>query len=134
MPRRASSSVPYVWILVGIVVVVAGVAGVYYLYNSVSDPYRTLAPLDVKAYMENSNSLRGNVYKLAGTISNQLAWSPADGRLFSVDADADFGGDPVPLLVPPQFNHVNIQKGQRFLFEIEVVDKGILKTKDLKKV
>ena len=58
-----------------------------YLWITLSDPYRTLTPIDVGTYLDNANSLRGNVYKLTGTIDSELAWSPGQGRLFSVLAD-----------------------------------------------
>jgi hypothetical protein len=115
-----------------IIVFLAGsLGGGYFLYNTVSDPYRTLTALDTQSYMQNSNSLRGNTYKLSGTIGNQLSWSPI-GRLFSVDVEG--GNDVVPLLVPPEFNQINIQKGQKFYFQVEVGDKGLLKAKAIKKV
>ncbi len=43
-----------------------------------------MATLDVKAYLENANSLRGNVYKIEGEVTNALAWSPSTGRLIAV--------------------------------------------------
>jgi hypothetical protein len=134
MPRRASSSVPLSWIVVGVLILAAAVAGAYLITHKVSDPYRTLSTLDVKAYLENSNSLRGNVYKLSGTVGAQLAWSHLKGRLFSVETDDSNGGDPVPLLIPAELNHVNVQKGQRFIFQVEVIDKGILLAKAISKV
>jgi hypothetical protein len=133
MPRRASSSTSPVWILAAAVLLIASVAGGYFLYNNVSDPYRTLSVLDVGSYLENSNSLRGNTYKISGTIANSLSWSPTVGRLFSVDVESNSGGDVLPLLIPAEFNQVNIQKGQKFNFEIEVGDKGLLKAKGIKK-
>jgi hypothetical protein len=104
-----------------------------YLWITLADPYRTLAPIDVPAYLDNANSLRGNVYKLTGTIDSELAWSPTQGRLFSVLAD---GGksEVLPLLIPPAFDHINIQKDQRFSFKIQVGDKGILKAADMRKI
>ena len=131
MPRRASSSANPVWILAIIIFLAASVGGGYFLYNTVSDPYRTLTPLDTQGYLQNSNSLRGNTYKLSATIENQLSWSPV-GRLFSVDVEG--GGDVLPVLVPPEFNAINIQKGQKFYFQVEVGDKGLLKAKGIKKV
>ena len=116
--------------LVVAALVLAAIAGGYFVYGRVSDPYRTMAALPVDDYLDNSNSLRGNVYKLDGTVSKSLEWSSVGGRLFSVDAS---GGNVLPVLVPPQFNHVNIEKGQRFYFKIEVGDKGILRAQDVKK-
>lgn len=133
MARRASSSVSIIWIVAGVLILGAAVTGIYFLSHKVSDPYRTLSPFDVKAYLENSNSLRGNIYKLNGTVGTQLAWSREKGRLFSVETEAD-GGDPVPLLIPAELNHINVQKGQRFIFQVEVVDKGILLAKGINKV
>ena len=88
-----------------------------------------MSSLPVPDYLQNSNSLRGNVYKLEATITQSLEYSPTGGRLFSVDA----GGEQLPVLVPPQLNNVNIERGQKFFFKIEVSDKGILKAQDVKK-
>ena len=134
MPRRASSSANPVWILAIVIFVVASMAGGYFLYNTASDPYRTLTELDTDAYLQNSNSLRGNTYKLRGTIADSLAWSQSAGRLFSVEVEKSSGSDMIPLLIPPEFNQVNIQKGQKFYFQVEVGDKGLLKVKGIKKV
>ena len=131
MPRRASSSANPVWIVIIVVFLAASLGGGYYLYNTVSDPYRTLNQLDTQSYLQNSNSLRGNTYKVSGTIENQLSWSPI-GRLFSVDVEDS--SDVLPILVPPEFNQINIQKGQKFYFQVEVGDKGLLKAKGIKKV
>lgn len=107
----------------------------YFLYNWTKDPYRTLTTLDPREYMENSNALRGNKYKIRGTVDNaSLQWSPTQGRLISVDVDTDDGRTaPLGLLVPPEFNSVNIQKGQKFYFQVEVGDKGILTVKGITK-
>jgi hypothetical protein len=119
------------WIAAVVALLVGLLVGGYFVYKVVSDPYRTVTPLDVTAYMQNANSLRGNVYKLEATIANQLAWTPVAGKLYSVEADS---GNVLPILVPPEFNAVNLQKGQHYFLQIEVIDKGILKLRDLKKV
>jgi hypothetical protein len=134
MPRRASSSANPVWILAIVVFIVASMAGGYYLYNTASDPYRTLTALDTEAYLQNSNSLRGNTYKIRATIVDQLAWSAETGKLYSVEVEKSTGSDVIPLLIPPEFNSINIQKGQKFYFQVEVGDKGLLKVKGIKKV
>ena len=108
MARRASSSVPPA-LIIGALILLAGVlVGGWFIYHTVSDPYRTLAPLDVPAYLDNANSLRGNTYKVSATISNQLAWSPTAGRLYAVEVENR--GEILPILIPAQFNDINIQK------------------------
>jgi hypothetical protein len=130
MARRASSSAHPVWVLIAFALVLAAIVGGSFLHRRVSDPYRTMTTLPVQDYLQNSNSLRGNVYKLDATIAASLEWSPA-GRLFSVDVSS---GDILPVLVPAEFNHVNMERGQRYYFKIEVGEKGVLRAQDVKKV
>ena len=42
--------------------------------------------------------------------------------------------DILALLVPAEFNQLNIQKGQHYFFKIEVGDKGVLRVRDIRKV
>src|SRR5277367_5448867 len=129
MARRASSSVHPVWMLIAAGLLIAALAAGYFLFGKMSDPYRTMTSLPVQDYLQNSNSLRGNVYKVEATVTQVLEVSRTVGRLFSVDA----GGEELPILVPTQFNSINIERGQRFFFKVEVSDKGILKAQDVKK-
>jgi hypothetical protein len=129
MARRASSSAPPFWIIAALLLGLAAVAGGYLIYGHTGDPFRTIPALPVADYLQNSNSLRGNVYKIDATIAKSIDWSPKVGRLFSVEV----GSDVLPVLVPPQFNQINIERGQRYLFKIEVGDKGIIRAQDVKK-
>jgi hypothetical protein len=133
MARRASSSTNPLWLILAAVIALAAIAGGYALYGKASDPYRTMTPLPVQDYLDNANSLRGNSYKLDAIVSKSLDWSPTAGRLYSVDLSSDPKSDVLPILIPPQFNHVNIERGQRFFFKIEVAEKGILRVQDVKK-
>jgi hypothetical protein len=133
MPRRASSRTHPVSLVVALILLAGVLGGGAYLWVILSDPYRTLTPIDVEVYLDNANSLRGNVYKLSGTIDEELAWSPTEGRLYSVVADGS-KTDVLPLIIPPELNYVNIQKDQRFDFKIEVGDKGILTASSLRKI
>src|SRR6476660_1422615 len=131
MARRASSSAHPVWILVGVALLIGAITGGYFLFSHAGDPYRAMTELPVADYLENSNSLRGNIYKIDATIAQRLdSWPTSAGRLFSVE----IGKDVLPIRVPAQFNQVNIERGQRYYFKIEVGEKGILTAQDVKKV
>ena len=95
MARRASSSPPPMRVLLTAAVMVALAGGAYALYGWVSDPYRKVPPLPVHSYLENANSLRGNVYRLDATVSQALEYSARSGRLFSV---TDSEGEVVAIL------------------------------------
>ena len=104
-------------------------AAIYLLGSKDSNPARTTPPLDVASYLANANSLRGNIYKLEGTVAESLAWSPDSGRLIAVQTEDDI----IPILVTPDFNSMNIQKEQRLEFILEVDEKGILCTRKVTK-
>ncbi len=128
MPRRASSSAHPLWLVAAALLVVAAIAGGL-LIRSQGDPFRTVAPLPVKDYLENSNSLRGNIYKLDATVAKSIDWSASSGRLFAVESN----GEMLAILVPPQLGAMNIERGQRFIFKIEVGNKGVLRVQEVRK-
>ena len=102
-----------------------------YFLGSTGVPYRTTPEFPVEEYLATSSALRGNSYRLTGAVLNSIAWSPESGRLISVEpAGSD---SPVPLVVPSQLGEVNIQKGQKFHFLVEVRENGILYAKDMTK-
>jgi hypothetical protein len=129
MARRASSSINPIWLIAAAIAIAGGIGGVLMFKGSVGDPFRTLTPFPVAEYMQNSNSLRGNTYKIECVVGEQLKYTNSE-RLFSVEV----GGEPVGLLVPAELRGVNIQKGQRFLFRVEVGDKGVIRAVEAKKV
>ena len=113
--------------MVAIVLILAAFVGSRFLITTTLQSFRTAAPLDVTTYLENANSLRGNVYKIQGEVLNSLGWSPTKGRLIAVGVDG--GKQVIPVLVTTSFSHINIQRGQRFVFLLEVGDKGIVRLK-----
>jgi hypothetical protein len=134
MARRAQSGIHPVWIVVIVVILAGAVGGGSLLMRGVNDPYRTLQALDIKTYLDNANSLRGNVYKIEGKISNSLAWSPTKGRLFSVEVGSGSETGVIAVLIPATLNQINVQKGQRFTFKIEIVQDGIILAQDMVKL
>ena len=106
MPRRASSSASPLWIGIAVVGFAAVLGAGHFFQRGVADPFRTMTPLPVQDYLENSNSLRGNSYKLDGTIGSQIHAVDGVGRLYSVGLP---GGEMLAVFVPPDFNQINIE-------------------------
>lgn len=131
MARKKRSSFNPVWIILAAALILVGIIGAQFFGKTGGEPYRTTELLDVESYLENSNSLRGNVYRIEGEVVNALAWSPTGGRLIAVSVEDN--SEVIPVLVPTSFNDINIQKGQRFVFMLEVDDKGMLRTRNLTK-
>lgn len=133
MARRASTRINPGWWVAALLLCAVAIAGGRYLFDYFGDPFRTLQPLDMKVYLENANSLRGNVYKTRGTIDKSLGWHPAKGRMFSVRIEGEDGSAPLPVLVPATLNHINVQKGQQFNLQIEVGSGGVVVVQDMRK-
>ena len=140
MARRANSKIRPLWIaLILGALVLAAVVGAL-VQTSGGDPFRTDPELDLDEYLANANSLQGNVYKVHGAISQSLGYSREKGRLFSVNVSGRDGGSEggtsggvLPVLVPPKLSYLNLQKGQRYVFRLEVGDAGVLRALDMKK-
>lgn len=131
MARRSKSTFKPIWIIAAVALVIVAFLGSSLFISTTGDPFRTYPTLDVTAYLDNANSLRSNVYKIEGEVLSSLAWSPSGGRLFAISVEK--GNQVIPILITNEFNQVNIQKGQKFIFLLEVDDKGILRTKKLQK-
>lgn len=84
-------------------------------------------------YLENANSLRGNTYRLEGVITSSLGSSPEKGRLFSLQITHDQSDLPVPVLVPPGYQILNLQKGQKYQIKVLVNDQGLLQIEEITK-
>jgi len=129
MARRRKSPPRSSWLFGLAILGILLSVGLYLLGTKDSNPARTTPPLDIESYLSNANSLRGNIYKLKGTVSESLAWSPESGRLIAVETEEKM----VPVLVTPEFNAMNIQKEQVLMFILEVDEKGILRTRQVTK-
>lgn len=138
MARRAKSKFKPAHLL-GSVVVVAIVAFLGFKMLSKgggsSGGFIGVNDLSVREYLDNSNALGGNTYRIEGSIDGRLDnWPSSNGRLFSVLVDDGDNTAPLPVHVPAKFNGTNIQRGQRYRFKVEVqAGTGILQVEDLSK-
>ena len=141
MPRRASSGISRGQI-VGLSIVVLGICVVAFLLIRImsgeilggGSKASSATVLSISDYLENANSLRGNVYQVSGVIEEQLKWTPENGRLFSLEAN--HGGDttPIPIRVPQEFSTQNIDRGAEFRFIVEVGKDGLLIAQNIEKI
>jgi hypothetical protein len=133
MPRRANSGVPPQTIAIGVVALVALALVGWRVIGRRDDPFAGVTPLDAADYLTNAKSLMGNVYTVRGTVSEQLRWTPQDGRLFSVLVGTPGDESPLAIKVPQEFSSQNIQTGQEFVFKVEVGRGGVLIARGLQK-
>ncbi|HSI65269.1 MAG TPA: hypothetical protein VLE43_19235 [Candidatus Saccharimonadia bacterium] len=137
MARRAKSQ----FTALHLIAVIAGVSLIAFLGYKVmkgsgaSSGFADTTDLNLREYMENSNALSNNTYRLEGTIEDRLDnWRSSQGRLFSVLVDDGNERSAVGVVVPEKFNGTNIQRGQRFKFKVTVQSgTGVLEVVDLTK-
>lgn len=133
MGRRASTRTSPIWIILLVIVFLAAALLGHVMFGQAKDHFRTYSSLDIASYLDNANSMRGNVYKVTGKVHNLLSWNPDVGRLISVEVD-DLSPQLIPVLVPFEHETINLQKGQDFSFLLRVEEQGILTAADLKKL
>jgi hypothetical protein len=133
MARRASSKLHSGWILIIVAAIALAVGLGVLLQNEEAEPFRTVPTLDLNDYLNNANSLQGNIYKVKGVINQSLGYSRSKGRLFSVEVPNGSEDEVLPILVPPELSYLNLQKGQHYTFRLEVGEMGILRAREMKK-
>lgn len=119
------------WVVAIILMVGSSIGASFFIFGRTSDPFSAMEQLSPRNYLDNANSLRGNLYKLEGVIDNSLAWSPSEGRLYSVQVEENGTTELLPILVPPELNHINIQRGNRMHFKVRVQRAGILVAEEI---
>ena len=134
MPRRASS-VPNIGTILGIVAVVAAAA--FAIKVVVGDkPGRTLdgTPLDMRAAVENANSLRGNEYVVQGKTDDRLDWDPEHGQVISFRvADGD-AADFLAIEIPPSLSNINIEREQDHAIRVRFREGGIAVAEEINRL
>ena len=84
MARRAQSGLKPAHLISMLALLAGIIGGGWSLLHRGTDPMTGLSLLSTEEYLESSNALSGNTYKLEGTIDNRLdSWKGSD-RLFSV--------------------------------------------------
>lgn len=133
MARRASSGISWGHILGIAAAITAVFVMAFMLFRIVaggarqgSDDFAAAVFLDVGGYLKNANSLRGNVYQIEGKVEERLKWTPDRGRLISLDIESGATSSPLPVLIPQEFSHVNIDRGARMAFVVKVGRDGLL--------
>ena len=132
MSRRAQSGVrPTHWLGLIAILAVVGVVG-FILMNRTIDPMTGITELSASEFMENATALSDNEYKVEGIVDDRLDnWRSADGRLFSLQVNDGSGNTYLPVWVPPDYKGANIQRRQRYIFKVSVMETGVLKVLEL---
>ncbi len=97
------------------------------LYKRQATSNSAMFPAD--AYIENPTSFFGNKYLLKAQVDSQLAYKEGAGRLLCVKMQ---NGSRVAIIVPTEIGK-NIQAGQKYGFDVEVMQDGSLVTRGLEK-
>jgi hypothetical protein len=124
-PERPGHAISWpLWIVSGFVGVVAIGVAAYFIYNYLTDPYRTLEPFPVDKYLSDYRSLAGAKFRADLKVSNDLGWKASTGRLM-VFTVAD-GNRPVVVLIPPKLSGIFFTKGQNYEASLEVGEGGLI--------
>jgi hypothetical protein len=125
MARRASSKLHPIAILVVVILVAGIIIAGKSLVGKKSAAFGEITPLDVRELLENGNSLRGNEYVIEGQIDEKLRWTPDRGQIVSVIVNSNGEKDLIGIEIPAEFNHLNIDSRQKYVFRVKFRQGGI---------
>lgn len=120
------------YILIGIVVIAALIAGKYFL-NQRSQHFADITELSISDLKNNANSLSGNSYRISGKISEKLKWTSNKGQILSLSVEhSQNESGIIPIMVPANISSINLERGQSYIFKIEVNREGLPIAADVK--
>ena len=79
--------------------------------------------LPVGAFLDNANSLRGNVYSIEGRV--HAIRTQDSGKFIHLRVDERGAEEHVFVVVPNTLNSVNIEREQAYAFRVEIKKSGI---------
>lgn len=123
MGRRASSSLNATAI-VGIIaaIIVVGVVG-FFMIGKKTETFADAPLLRVSEALDNANSLRGNEYRVEGKIESR--WVRDSGEGLSLQVEEDGRTEYFFIMIPPDIEHPNIEREQRYAFKIRFGEGGV---------
>ncbi|NCG27896.1 MAG: hypothetical protein GWP42_10195 [Verrucomicrobiales bacterium] len=133
MARRAQKGINKLIIAIFALVIVSAGFLIVKIIGSPKDSMRTVTQLNVSDYIKEGTSLAGTEGIVTGVVAEKLRWTPDRGEIISVAVNLDKNQELIPIMVPPEFKNVNIARGDKFTFKVEVGKEQILTTKDLKR-
>ena len=95
--------------------------------------FSNLAELSVAELKKSGTSLSGNEYRINGEIAERMILAGDRGLLISLQPEADSSeSGPVPVHVPPGVDQINLERGHRYTFKVEVNREGLPIALDIK--
>ena len=108
-------------IVLGLLLLAAAVSCV--VVANVGRPFRTLPDFPVEEFVQNSQALEGNTYRLNGQVESLILRKEGLGRVISVLVKE--GEIPVAAVVPLSVT-ANLEKGLRIVASVRVGKNGML--------
>ncbi len=124
IPRADKKGNSWLWLSLGLLVLVILAAGSYLVFRSVQNPYRTLTEFPVDKYFSGYRSLSGARFKATLRVESDLGFKPETGRLMSFSSQPD--NRLLVVLIPPTLKDLYFTKGQSYTAEVEVGEGGLI--------
>lgn len=122
---RRSGGRLFLFIGLGLILMVVGAAVTIGVMRYLDNPYRTLEVFPVSKYLDDYHALAGSKYKADFRVEADLGWKDGAGRLMLFSTSDD--SRPIAVLIPAAVaNGIYFTKGQTYTAEIEVKEGGLI--------
>ena len=126
MPRRASSGAnPLTIIIVLLVLAAVGYALKAFIGGGKDEAFADTPELSISDFQENANSLRGNTYRIDGTVDEKLRFDPDKGQVLSVFVEQTGESGFLVVELPADADFGNVEVRQNYRFQLEFRNGGI---------
>jgi len=108
----------------GLLFLILTAVGGFFLFSSLSDPYRKLEEFPVSRYLEDYRSLAGLKFRSDLRVEADLGWKDGIGRLMVFTPVGET--HQLAAFIPPTLTDVFFNKGQNYTAAIEVKEGGLI--------
>jgi len=124
-PRRGNGGKLFLFIGIGLLLMVFAAAITVFAMRYLNNPYRTLEAFPVAKYLDDYHALAGSKYKADFRVEADLGWKEGAGRLMLFSTADD--SRPIAVMIPAAIaNGIYFTKGQTYTAEIEVKEGGLI--------
>lgn len=115
---------PLLRIVLGSAALALLLAGGFFLFSYLNDPYRKLEEFPVARYFDGYQALSGLKFRAGLRVEADLGWKDGVGRLMVFTPDGDTRQ--LAALIPPGLSNVFFNKGQTYTAALEVKEGGLI--------
>ncbi len=131
MARRASSGINLPALMGGLLLFILLAAAAYFFLGRKKTSFESADPLSVIEFEAGSKMLAGGVFRAEGTIEDNRVSGSGQVVILKIEEPGHTGFLPIIVTREAKSKGVNLLRGQKYTFLVEIDTDGVAKAQDI---